>query len=77
MASFRIVLAEPICLSKESCRHVAGQVAHEFGVAVGDLHALRDVDSLDAVVGPDVPPPAVPLAMLDLQPLAVPGAEAS
>jgi hypothetical protein len=25
----------------------------------------------------DVPPPAVPLAMLDLQPLVVPGAEAS
>ena len=29
------------------------------------------------VVAVDVPPPAVPLAMLDLKPLAVPGAEAS
>ena len=28
------------------------------------------------LVGIDVPPPAVPLAMLDLKPLAVPGAEA-
>ena len=52
MASFRFVLAEAIRLSKESCRHVAGQVAHEFGVTMGDLHALRDVDPLDAVVGP-------------------------
>jgi hypothetical protein len=32
---------------------------------VGRIHAL------------DVPPPAVPLAMLDLQPFVVPGAEGS
>ena len=40
------------------------------GVGLWDDHLL-------VVAGPyDVPPPAVPLAMLDLKPLAVPGAEA-
>ena len=32
--------------------------------------------SRNVLSGDDVPPPAVPLAMLDLKPLAVPGAEA-
>ena len=32
--------------------------------------------SLGYMLATDVPPPAVPLAMLDLKPLAVPGAEA-
>ena len=52
MSSFRGALAEPIRLSEQRCRHVAGQVADEFRVTVGDLHALRDVDALDAVVSP-------------------------
>ena len=39
---------------------------------------VANVGSLDVTTttGGDVPPPAVPLAMLDLQPLVVPGAEA-
>ena len=32
--------------------------------------------SIGVLAAVDVPPPAVPLAMLDLQPLVVPGAEA-
>ena len=56
-----------------------------------DKNPNADIDQNDGVVinllvgmldsgidqdHPDVPPPAVPLAMLDLKPLAVPGAEA-
>ena len=38
---------------------------------------IRAVENVRGVQGHDVPPPAVPFAMLDLQPLVVPGAEAS
>ena len=36
----------------------------------------RPAEDFESIAQRDVPPPAVPLAMLDLQPLVVPGAEA-
>ena len=47
-----------------------------------NIEILSESDFFDllginrAEIAADVPPPAVPLAMLDLKPLAVPGAEA-
>ena len=55
-----------------------------FGSQLGFQDLQRDLAFVLDIVGQvdgshpaDVPPPAVPLAMLDLQPFVVPGAEAS
>ena len=56
--------------------------ARDMGVPEGAVQVvvtepIYPMNGLQDSHRPDVPPPAVPLAMLDLQPFVVPGAEAS
>ena len=51
-------------------------MSEEDGGKVSENHTGAGI-ALGVAFGVEVPPPAVPLAMLDLQPFVVPGAEAS